>query len=399
MHGIIVIFFLIGVLIEAPTLAQYAWFGNYTEMSMLQMKFVLFLTNLPWYFSILWGIAVDKLELGKSQILLAFIGLLSIVCWKLTELIYDNSEYKVLLITILVLCEFFPAIATTVFYKHAYLYQLESPDIVIYATRATVIGKIVGVFVSNLILGPDLIIGNVFQLCQIVIFAILVWLVYMYGKVNVNKQLEEFSAAKFGDNIVLIRELNELIVFMFFYTLIPIYSFGVMFYMATVQPIDSDNALSLGIFQSMDYVGELAGTFIVFQTTSSQKLMVVASSWFFVTMLIYYLSVSHPESRLIYIPLTLSTISMWTLDSSLNVTLNLRVNKAIQYENQGKKSSQYLFTILLANLFRNLITYYTALEEGLDYNKFDSIESLLLISLSMSGVLLLSTLSWLCINT
>jgi hypothetical protein len=365
---------------ELPTISEYAWFGIYTKYTLLQMKFCLYMVQSPWYFNIIWGKLVDVLDLQLGKIYLLVSALYNICFWKFTEIFFDVSGYAPLIIGLLGACEFFPSVLTALVFKQAYLYQEDDPDIIIKCTRAITVGKILGAILSNLILTPQVYMENLYNAMQFLTCALTGWLLFSDNPQS-RSDLQSNRAEELLDSRA---ELDSLTLFIFLYTVIPIYSFAVMFYVSSLETMATS---SMTFIQSLDYIGELVGTFIVFRSMPVATIAKIASAWFLVSVMAYSMILNFATSENLYLLISLSTISLWSLDSSMNVTFNYRINRSVTYDEQGLVSNKYLFVVFCANFIRNVVTYSTAYYVGLDYSNFKGLQELFIGPLTL-GVLL-----------
>lgn len=375
MRVILLAFIAIGIFMELPTITQYAWFGIYTPYSLLQMKSILYLIQSPWYLNIVWGKLVDLLDLRLSKSLLVVVGIYNILFWKFIEVQYSLGTVSI--IVTMTLCEFFPALLIAVLFKQAYLYQVEDDNIIVKGTRCVTLGKILGAVLSNLILTDQVYMSNIYQAMGLFTLLVLAWVVFSENPVQ-NVTSESPVTAR--------EEVWTLTVFIFMYTLIPIYSFAVMFYISAKQSMATS---TMTLIQSLDYLGELLGTFIVFRTQPVYTIAKIASAWFLVSLMAYSCLLLVSSEQVLFAILAITTVSLWSLDSSLNITFNYRINRSVEYEEQGLVSNRYLFAIFVANFFRNLITYASAYMTGLDYTDFAGLRYLFTLSLVMSVFLVM----------
>lgn len=390
MKSLLLMFICVGVLMELPTITEYTWFSIYTSYSLLQMKLILYFIQLPWYMNIIWGIIVDRSDLSILRIYLCAIGVCCILLWTMLEYVYEVKD-SFSTIWIMSIVELFPSIYSVLLFKRAHLEQAIDPNIIIKSSRCITIGKIIGSILSKVVLRDEIYFENIYQCQTWFIFVMICWIILGDFELNQSNMKIDTDESDTPVNI------NHFVVYMFLFSLIPTYSFVVMFYLSSLTDMNTSSTI-MTFLQSLDYVGEFIGTFIIFKNTKLHYIASITCPLFIICMMIYGTIDKWAQSQFMYVILGCTTIVIWTIDSSLSTTFTYKVNRSVQYKEQGYVSNLYYFIIFIGKITSNIIMYTSCKYYEIDYNNFSNIQSVIRVSVCLSLVLVLYT-CFLCKTT
>lgn len=375
----------LGLLMEFPTSSEYNWVSLYTQHTLSTVRIVLYVTQLAWFLSMVWGYVIDHISPFVALCIMFVCGTVNIILWLVLQYIFPYSEIGV--VTILTIVEFLPAMSH-IFLANFTLLFLDDNELFIRTNRYLIIGKIIGSWSSQFFLTEKVYLENVFQFQSWITFAFMSWIVYAYLNLPVYSKIQDLDAPKNGPSATDRQFLNQFVMYLVIFYAIPSFSFFVLFYITNEQ---NDSVWLMTFIQSLDYIGEFIGTFIIWRESSVAYISFLYTPLYIVGLCLYY-NITQFTGRALYTVIIITTLVFRVIESSLFTTFSYRMNMILSKctMNQGMIASTYYLLPHVGRLIGSVVSYTCGVYYNLDYQHFD--DKVLWISVVFSGLLMVYTL-------